>query len=164
MKNKLFAGIVLTLLCLAFLTDCAAGKVDFSGTWKLNAAESDGISQRTEQLIIKQTGDEIIAITDKTPQWEHTPPDIYTVSGKTIEFTTETPDGNKQKIKRTSKWTENGIEVVEKVVLDTPDGGTTTINIKRKWKLSADGNTLDMEMDMDTPRGKKFLKRTYVKV
>lgn len=165
-KNKLFTAIVLTVLCLAFLIACTAGKADFSGTWKLNAAESESVAPGTEQMmIVKQTDDEIIvAITDKTSQGEHKTQDNYTVSGKPIEITQDTPNGNKQKIKRTSVWTEKGFEVVEEVLLDTSDGGTTTVHIKRNWTLSADDKTLVMEMDVDTPAGKKFLKRTYAKV
>jgi hypothetical protein len=166
MKNKLFTGIFLTLLSLAFITAGAAAKVDLSGNWKLDAAKSEGIPPDMEQtMTVKQKDDEISIETKiKTPQGEQTVPDSYLLSGKAVEFTRDAPNNKKQKIKRTSKWTENGMEVVEEAVVETPDGGTATINVKRKWALSTDGKILVIEMDVDGPQGKQFLKRTFVKV
>ena len=166
MKNKLFTGILLTVLSLALVTVSAAAKADFNGTWKLDMAKSEGIPPNMEQtMIVKQTGDEISIETKvKTPQGEQSVPDNYTVSGKAVEFTKDTPNNRKHKIKRTSKWTETGMEVVEEAIVDTPDGGTATVSIKRKWTLSADGKTLVIEMDVDAPQGKQFLKRTFVKI
>jgi hypothetical protein len=165
-KNKLFTGIFITILSLTFAAAGASAKADFTGTWKLDAAKSEGLPPGMEQtMVVKQTGDEVsIATTVKAPQGEQTVPDTYAVNGKLVEFTKDAANGTKQKVKRTSKWTENGMEVTEDVLVDTPDGGTATVNIKRKWTLSADGKTLVIEMDADTPQGKQFLKRTFVKV
>jgi hypothetical protein len=166
MKNKLFTGIFLTLISLVSLTVGAAAKVDFNGTWKLDAAKSEGIPPDMEQMMtVKQKDDEIdIETKVKTPQGEQAVPDSYVLSGKTVEFTRDAPNNKKQKIKRTSKWTENGIEVSEEAVVETPDGNTATIIVKRRWTLSADGKTLVIEMDVDGPQGKQFLKRTFIKI
>src|SRR5687768_16801191 len=130
MKNKLFTGIFLTLISLVSLTVEAAAKVDFNGTWKLDAAKNEGIPPDMEQIMTVKQKDEQINIETKvkTPQGEQAVPDSYMLSGKTVEFTRDAPNNKKQKIKRTSKWTENGIEVSEEAVVETPDGSTATIN------------------------------------
>jgi hypothetical protein len=166
MKNKLFTGMFLTFLSFAFVAVSAAAKADFNGTWKLDATKSEGVPPDMEQtMIVKQKGDEISIETKvKTPQGEQIVPDSYSASGKAIELTKDSPGNKKQKIKRTSKWTEGGMEVIEEAVVEMPDGGTGTVNIKRKWMLSTDGKTLVIEMDVDAPQGRQFLKRTFVKV
>lgn len=164
MKNKLFTGIFLTVFCLAFLTAGIAAKADFNGTWKMDVAKSEGVPPEMQQtMIVKQAGDEIsIETTVKMPQGEQTVPDSYTVNGKQIEFTKDAPNNQKQKIKRTSKWTENGMETVEEAIVETPDGAVN-VSAKRVWTLAADGKTLVIEMTVNTPNGKQESRRTFIK-
>ena len=165
MKNKIFTTLFLGVFCLAFLVvGVLAAKPDFNGKWKLDAAKSEGLPPGMEQTMnVKQNGDEInIETTVKMPQGEQTVPDSYSVTGKEVEFTKEAPNGQKQKVKRISKWTESGMEVVEQAQIETPDGAAT-VTAKRKWTLSADGKTLIIEMDVEGPQGKQTSKRTFVK-
>lgn len=64
--------------------------------------------------------------------------------------------------KRTAKWTTDGIEVNDVAVYDTPDGDVT-VKMTRKWMLSADGKTLQIEINVESPNGMQIIKRTFNK-
>lgn len=165
MKNKLITTLFLGMFCLAFLAGgTLAAKPDFNGKWKLDAAKSEGLPPGMDQtMTVEQNGDEInIKTTVRMPDGEQTFPDSYAVTSKEVELTKDAPNGQKQKVKRTSKWTESGLEVVERAEIETPDGAVT-VTAKRKWSISADGKTLIIEMEVEGPNGKQSSKRTFTK-
>jgi hypothetical protein len=44
--------------------------------------------------------------------------------------------------------------VTEESVLNAPDGGEATVRAKRRWRLSADGKTLTIEMETEIQRAR----------
>jgi hypothetical protein len=77
--------------------------------------------------------------------------DAYVLDGKETDFTMPGPGGGAKKAKRTIKWTDdgNGFDVTEESVLNAPDGGEVTARATRRWRLSADGKTLTIEMEVE---------------
>ena len=163
MKN-LFALSILSLLLVA--TSLASTKANFTGTWKLDAAKSEGLPPGMDQVMtITQTDDKISLQTKViTEQGEQTIEDSYVVSGQMVDFTPKMGNGTTGKGKRTAKWTADGagIEVTEEAELETMDG-TAKVQITRKWLLAADGKTLTIELNFKGPQGSNSSKRTFVK-
>lgn len=163
MKNKIIA-ISVAILCLMFGNAVFAANPDFSGSWALDKTKSEGLQPgMNQEMTVTQTGDKISIetkiITDKG---EQIVPDSYTLDGKEAEFTPKLPNGVSGKGKRTAKWTTDGIEVNDVSTFDTPDG-TATVKMTRKWMLSADGKTLQIEIDVESPNGTQTIKRTFNK-
>lgn len=165
MKKTIFSIAILALLALNLNALALPVKADFSGTWKLDAAKSTGLPPGMEQtMTVVQTGDIIKLETKvKGPQGEQTVPDSYAVDGRENDFKpANAPNG---KGKRTAKWNADasGIEVTEKAEIETPDGGTVTVEATRKWTLAPDGKTLTIEMKVKSPQGEQESKRIFVK-
>lgn len=164
MKKTIFSIAILAILALN-LSVSAMTKADFSGNWKLDSAKSSGLPSGMEQTMnIAQTGDTIKIETKVKggPQGEQTVADTYTLNGKENDFAPSNMPNAKGK--RASKWNAdgNGIEVIEKAEVETPEG-SVTIQATRKWTLSADGKTLVIEMKIKTPQGEQDIKRTFIK-
>jgi hypothetical protein len=166
MRNKIFTGMILTVLSLALLGVEVAAKVDLSGTWKLDAKKSEGLPPEMQQTMTVSQKEEEISIETKIimPQGEQTVPDSYLVNGKTVEVTKPAPGNKTQKIKRTSQWTEKGLKVSEEAEIETPEGEKALVKVERRWTLSEDGKTLVIEMEVSSPQGKQTSKRTFVKL
>jgi hypothetical protein len=166
MKKTLFSIAVLALLALNLNAAVLLTKADFSGVWKLDAAKSTGLPPGMEQtMTIAQTGDTIKfeTLVKGTPQGDLTVADSYAADGKETDFKpANQPNG---KGKRTAKWNADasGIEVTEKLEIETPEGGTVTVEATRKWSLAADGRTLTIEMKVKSPQGEQESKRIFVK-
>ncbi|HVE59633.1 MAG TPA: hypothetical protein VNB22_22675 [Pyrinomonadaceae bacterium] len=163
MKNKIIM-ISIAILCLIFTGSSFAANPDFSGTWTLDKSKSEGLPPGMKQeMTVKQAGDKISIETKlTTEQGEQVVPDSYTLDGKETEFTPKAPDGSTGKGKRTAKWTDSGIEVKDISTFETPDG-TVTVKMTRKWSLSADGKTLQIEINAEGPQGAQTIKRTFNK-
>lgn len=165
MKRKLVTISVMALV-FALSVTLASAKADFSGTWVMDASKSEGIPKSIEQVMtVVQTDDTIKLETKvKSDEGDFAIADSYTVSGKEVDFTPQTPEGPNGKGKRTAKWTAdgNGIEVTEQATFDTPDGAITQ-QMTRKWSLSADGKTLVIELAAQGPQGSINTKRTFTK-
>jgi hypothetical protein len=156
----------LLVLLVALSAAGAADKANFSGTWIMDPAKSEGLPPDVEQVMkVNQAGDKIDLETKViTDQGSFTISDSYTVSGKEVEFAPQSPQGPIGKGKRTAKWTADGlgIEVTEEAMIDTPDGAVAQ-QMTRKWALSADGKTLIIELDSKGPQGPIHTKRTFAK-
>lgn len=139
-------------------------KVDFSGTWSLDKANSEGLPPGMDQLMtVTLSGDKLSLETKLiTEQGEQVVADSYMLNGQEVEFSPKTPDGKTGKGKRTAKLNGNNIDVSEQVTFDTPEGAVT-IQTTRKWTLSPDGKTLKIDMTIEGPNGKQVLKRTFIK-
>lgn len=164
MKNKLISIFALAILLSIFSVQVFAANPDFSGTWKLDKAKSEGLPPGMDQeMSVTQTSDKISLETKlTTDQGEQTIADSYTLDGKETEFAPKTPNGASGKGKRTAKWTTDGIEVNEVSTFDTPDGAVT-VKMTRKWTLSADGKTLQIEINAESPQGTQTIKRVFAK-
>jgi imidazolonepropionase-like amidohydrolase len=139
-------------------------KADFSGTWSLDKANSEGLPPGMDQIMTVVVSGDKLSLETKliTEQGEQVVADSYMLNGQETEFSPKTPDGKTGKGKRTAKLDGNNIEVSEQVAFDSPDGAVT-IQTTRKWTLSPDGKTLKIDMTIDGPNGKQVLKRTFVK-
>ena len=162
--KKIVVGFLLTLALVA--ASFAATKANFSGTWKLDAAKSEGLPPGMDQLMtVTQTDDKIVLQTKViTEEGEQTIEDSYVLSGQPVDFAPKAGNGTTGKGKRTARWSAdgNGIEVTEEAEfenMDTP----AKIQMNRKWQLAADGKTLTIELNFKGPQGTNSSKRTFVK-
>lgn len=166
MKRKF---MVLGVACLVFALGlvAASAKANFSGTWTLDKTKSEGLpaALKDQVMTVTQTDDKLVIESKLTTEkGEQNQTDTYTLDGKPADFTAKGPGGMEGKGKRTAKWTAdgNGIDVSEEILFDTPQG-SATVNITRKWTLSADGKTLTIDMNVSSPMGSQQIKRVLVK-
>jgi hypothetical protein len=168
MKSKLLIGII-AVTVFAFGVGIVAAKADFSGVWTLDAGKSEGLPPgMTQTMTVTQKGDRVeIETKVKVKEGEERiGKDAYVLDGKETDFTPPVPAGAAKKAKRVSKWTDdgNGFDATEEAVLNAPDGGgEATVRAKRRWRLSADGKTLTIEMEVENPNGTSKSRRVFVK-
>ncbi len=166
MKRTTIGIMVLALLALNLNALALPAKADFSGVWKLDAARSTGLPPGMEQtMTVVQTGDtiKVETLVKGTPQGDITVADSYEADGRETDFKpANQPNG---KGKRTTKWNADasGIEVTEKVEIETPEGGTVPVEAARKWSLAPDGRTLTIEIKVKSPQGEQESKRIFIK-
>ncbi|MBD0372583.1 MAG: hypothetical protein ICV60_17195 [Pyrinomonadaceae bacterium] len=166
MKRKvMMTGVAGLVFALALVG--ASAKANFSGTWTLDKTKSEGLpaSVKDQVMTIKQEGDKLTIDSKLTlEQGEQVTNDVYTLDGKPADFTSKGMGGVEGHGKRTAKWSSdgNGIEVSEEINYDTVQGAVT-VNIARKWALSADGKALTIDMDITSPMGSQHIKRVLVK-
>lgn len=145
----------------------SASNLDFSGTWVMDTSRSIGQPANTGQtMIITQTGDKLqLEVKLVSPQGERIINDTYSLDGKETEFTPAGPPGAPPaKGKRTVTWLPrgNGIVVDEDTTSETPNG-TVKNHLTRKWTLSADGQTLTVDLYFDGPSVSFETRRVFVK-
>ena len=172
MKRKLLIGIV-AVMAFAFGVGNVAAKGDFSGVWTLDAGKSEGVPPGLIQtMTVTQKGDRVeVETTSKVGEGqERVGKDAYVLDGKETDFTPPVPPGAAKKAKRVSKLTAdgNGFDATEEAVVNAPNGGgEATIRAKRRWRLSADGKTLTIEMvggnPNDASKPKSRSRRVFVK-
>jgi hypothetical protein len=167
MKRKLLIGIV-AVMVFAFCVGIVAAKGDFSGVWTLDAGKSEGLPPGIMQtMTVTQKGDRVeIETKSKVGEGqERVGKDAYVLDGKETDFTPPVSGGSAKKAKRVSKLTDdgNGFDVTEEALLNAPDGGEATVRAKRSWRLSADGKTLTIEMEVVNPNGTSKTRRVFVK-
>ncbi len=169
MKRKLLIGII-AVTVFAFGVGIVVAKPVLSGVWTLDAGKSEGMPPGLMQtMTVTQKGDSVeIETKSKVGEGqERVGKDAYVLDGKETDFTPPVPPGGAaKKAKRISKWTDdsNGFDVTEESVLNAPDGGEATVRVTRRWRLSADGKTLTIEMEMEHPRrGTSKSRRVFVK-
>lgn len=167
MKRNFLAGGAVALLVVSLAVVAASAKANFTGTWTLDKTRSEGLPpvMKDQVLTVTQTGDKLV-IESKvtTEQGEQVNNETYVLDGKAVDFTDKRPNGLEGQGKRTAKWSAdgNGIEVTEAITYDTPQG-SATVDITRKWTLSADGKALTIDMDVASPMGTQHIKRVLVK-
>jgi hypothetical protein len=154
----------MTLSLLAPAAAPAAGKVDFSGVWVMDKSKAEGVPSNMDQnMRVMQDGARLDLETDLIVNDEiNTVHDSYDLSGKEVEFRARLSSGQETDGRRVAKWSADraGIEVNEEAIFDTPDG-KVTITMRRKWTLSADANTLVIELDHTGPNGPVSSKRVF---
>jgi major membrane immunogen (membrane-anchored lipoprotein) len=165
MRSKFVAGAALAAFMLVACAASAAAKPNFSGTWALDAAKSDGLrGPSSVTMTVKQDGDKLdVTRQIKDQQGDRTTNDTYTADGKEGEFTMQMM-GNSQKGKRTAKWSADGttLEIRETATIER-QGQTVDIETVSKWSLSADGKTLTVDQTRTSPMGAQSSKRVFNK-
>jgi hypothetical protein len=167
--------IPLTLACLlaaaAAALAAAAARPNFTGTWELDQARSHSIPPDMRQtMTVVHQGDSVTVETKITnAQGERVVKDAYALDGKEAEFTPQRPpnappDAPAPKGKRKGSWMANdkGFMVEEEVLSPTPQGGTETVIIARKWMSWPDG-TLSIEIITERGGNAFNSKRVFVK-
>ena len=154
------------VVALSVSAGTATQKPDFSGIWALDKSRSEGIPPSLDQTVkVVQSGDRIDVETKSvSDQGEQTINSSYKLDGKEAEVTLPGPmPGITAKGKQTAKWSAdgNGFESEDVGTFDTPYG-PATIKTKRTWLLSADGQTLIIELTREGPISMKS-KRVFVK-
>ncbi len=166
--KRIFLSATMTVLFLSFALVASAAKPDFTGTWKLDAAKSSGVQPGIEvTMTVTQKDDKINTETKFKggPQGDKTVSGSYVLDGKETDFTPKMQNDMTAKGKKTSKWNADGsgIEITEKVEMETPNGDTVQAESASKWSLSSDGKTLTIEGKSKTARGEQEYKRIFVK-
>lgn len=145
-----------------------AAKINFSGTWVLDRSRSIGMPADMQQtMTIVHAADDTIQLETKlvSSQGERVVKDNYSLDGKEAEFTPQGPLGAPPaKGKRSGAWLPrgNGIVITEETITETKDGPVKN-QLTRKWTLSADGQTMTIDMYFDGPNGSFETKRIFVK-
>ena len=165
MKRKLLIGII-AVTVFAFGAGTVDAKGDLSGVWTLDAGKSAGVPPGLIQtMTVTQNGDRVeVETKSKVGEGqERVGKDAYVLDGKETDFTM---GRGAKKAKRTIKWTDDGsgFDVTEESVLNAPDGGEVKVRSTRRWRLSADGKTLTIEMEVEhSRRGTSKSRRVFVK-
>ncbi len=165
MRSLYAIGMVLFIvLGLEFV---ASAKVNFNGTWIMDASRSIGQPAKSEQtLTVKQNDDKIqVEFNLKSTQGERILNDTYTIDGKETDFTPQVQPGSPPaKGKRIGSWLPrgNGFMISEETVAESPSGQVKT-QVIRKWTLSPDGTTLTVDTYIDLPTASFETRRIFVK-
>lgn len=177
MRTKTALAFSTFLLLAAAFTVAAAAASDasarpnFAGVWELDQTRSHSIPPDMRQtLTVTQEGDRVsVELKVVTPQGERVIKEAYTLDGKETEFAPPAPpnapkDAPAPKGKRTARWMANGrgFIIEDEIVNPTPQGGTETVLMARKWMQWPDGT---FSIETITERGGNAFnnKRVFVK-
>jgi hypothetical protein len=167
-----------TPLCSALLLLAASAvfaatwaRPNFTGTWELDQSRSHSIPPDIKQtLTVTQDGDRVaVELKVVTPQGERVIKESYTLDGKEAEFAPPPPpnapkDAPAPKGKRAARWMANdkGFIIEDEILNPTPQGGTETVLVARKWMHWPDGT---LSIETITERGGNAFnnKRVFVK-
>ena len=166
-KTALACSALVLLAAAAY----AADRPNFSGTWELDQSRSHSIPPDMQQTFtVVQDGDKVsVELKIVNKQGERVIKEAYTLDGKETEFAPPPPpnapkDAPAPKGKRTGRWMANGkgFIIEDEVVNPTPQGGTETVLIARKWMHWPDGT---FSIETITERGGNAFnnKRVFVK-
>jgi hypothetical protein len=172
MMRKLgLIGALMIALALAVVAASAVPPPSFAGTWALDKAKSQGLSQRlqgAESVTWTITQDDkTISIDQKVTGGQPPPgggggggmgggrgpagPTSYNLDGK--EVTSDITGGQmtgKSTLKAT--WADTALELSRKTTFTTPDGDRTS-SITQKLSLSSDGKVLTAVVHNEGGRG-----------
>lgn len=168
MKKKLFATVLILAAAIfavsAYAAPVAAGKPDFSGTWKLNVDKSDFGQMPppiTETNVITQSGvDMKVVVTSEREQGERD----YTLSLKLDGKDTPTPAGTFppespfQIVSSKAEWTGSDLVVSQQTTFQGNPG-----TLKSTWTLSPDGKVLTKSTQVSIGMGDFTTKTIYDK-
>ena len=171
MRLKTAPAVAACLLLAATVFAAVPARPNFSGTWELDQSRSHSIPPDIKQtLTVAHDGDRVaVELKVVTPQGERVIKEAYTLDGKETEFAPPVPpnapkDAPAPKGKRTARWMANGkgFIIEDEIVNQTPQGGSETILIARKWMHWPDGT---FSIETITERGGNAFnnKRVFVK-
>lgn len=170
----LIAGLM-TAFGLAVLAASAAAPANFAGTWSLDKAKSQGLSQRmqgADKVTWTITQDDKTISIDQKVEGGQPPaggggggtgggggmgggrppagPTAYNLDG--TETTAEITGQMTGKSTFKATWTGSTLELLRKSVLNGPNGEVNTSE-SRKLALSGDGKVLTATVHSESPRG-----------
>lgn len=178
-------AILLAVVCL-FVANAAAQakKTDFSGEWKLDVSKSKlGERSRVESMMMKVTqSDKELKVETSTkraapPEGQGGAPGgqgagmgrggmrggdsttVYSLDGK--ETTAEGAMGGKATL--TASFEKDGKLKLTRNQSVEGQTGQMNIGSKEIWELSADGKTLTVKRDTETPRGTTSSEMVFTK-
>jgi hypothetical protein len=165
--HRTAAFTVALLAAFAASMSAAAQKpVDFTGTWTLDLARSEGVPEGVMQaMTVRHAGDRIeIETTVTTPAGEQRIKDVYVLDGKQTEYVAPVVGAGSGKGQRTSRRLpgSDGFEATEAATLSGPDGNLD-VDVSRRWTLAPDGKTLTIEMITTGLDGKQQSRRVFVR-
>ncbi|MFB3902179.1 MAG: hypothetical protein ACE15E_01895 [Acidobacteriota bacterium] len=144
---KAVKSILLAILLPALCASYVAGKPNFSGDWKLNAAKSDfggmPVPTRFEQKIAHNEPELKISFTFVGEFGEFTADSVYTTDGKECVNTSTMGQS-----KSTVSWEGDALVVVTKM-----DMQGTEVTMTNRYSLSEDGKTLTVQGHFSSPQG-----------
>jgi hypothetical protein len=172
MKRLFLIAGLMTAFGLAVVAASAAG-ANFAGTWVLDKAKSQGLSQRMQgadkvSWIITQD-DKTIGIESKVEGGQPTTgggggagggggmrppagPTTYNLDGK--EVTGDQTMGQiTAKVTSKATWAGNDLELSRKTAFTGQDGAERVQTTTQKLSLSADGKVLTVAQHQETQRG-----------
>ncbi len=193
MKKVLFLLTLVALFVSGAMAQEKAKITNFAGDWTLDVSKSKlGERSRVESMTMKvaQTEKELTVTTavkrqappEGAPQGGGTLPQggvggrmgggmggmrggmgdgttTYNLDGK--ETTTEGMMGGQATLK--AKFEQDGkLKLSRSQSMETPNG-SFTIGSKESWELSADGKTLTVKRDIETPRGTMSSEMVFTK-
>lgn len=185
MKNL---AILFAFVCLFAISATAqTKKADYSGEWMLDASKSNlGERSRIEAMTMKVTQSEkelkVETATKRAAPPEGAPAGgggnrggagggmrggfgggdgatVYSLEGK--ETTAEGAMGGQAKLKANFEK-DAKLNLSRTQTIDSPNG-QATISIKETWELSADGKTLTVKRDVESPRGTNSTEMVFTK-
>ena len=160
-KMMMTAALLISLLAWA-----GAGKVDFSGTWSMNAEKSatgENAPRRiAARMTVAQKGDtlSIERIIKRDTGEESSATEKLTMDGK--ECVSTVMDRPRTSI---ATWSQDGksLTIASKSVFER-DGNKIEISSTETWKLSEDGKSLTVDVATKSPRGERKGVFVYNKV
>ena len=187
-KNFVFAAAV-AVLAMAFTVSAQKAPVDFSGTWNLDTAKGSlgpqGAMIKSQTLTIKQEGNKLTVSTKterNAPSADASgaggarpggggmgggggaPADqSYMLDGKEVSADQPGPGGMTIPVKTIAKWDGSKAVINTSRTMTGQDGAAMTTTSKATYELSADGKTLTVSRDSESPRGKSSTTSVYTK-
>jgi hypothetical protein len=86
----------------------------------------------------------------------------YPLDGKETTVQVETPMGQQPVVYKGKAEKDGSLKLSQTRTFSTPNG-EMTMSTKEQWTLSADGKTLTVKRDMESPRGTNSSESVYVK-
>lgn len=152
---------VVAALLLFVIAPAAQGLPNFSGTWKMDPAKSDfGPMPAPESIVMVIDHAEPslkVAATQKGPMGDASNNSIYTTDGKENLNKARGPAGE-QDVKSTTKWAGSTLQTKR-----TLEAQGMSIDIDETMELAADGKTLTMTRQINTPQGSFTSKAVFTK-
>lgn len=160
MDSTMKIKFLLIIILFALTTVLAGQKPDFSGVWVLdpNRSFNNGPGFEQTMTISNENGRIILEAKQKTPRGEVTINEEYLLDGNAVDFKPMGVPPNTT-AKRKSWWMPNdrGILIEDEFFAE----GKAIRQVTRKWQLSADRQTLTVDIYIDDQRGSFEIKRIY---
>ena len=193
MKKNFVLAAFLSLFVLASLVSAQKtdkAPADFSGTWNLDTSKGSlgpqGAMIKSQTLTVKQEGNKL-TLSTKT---ERNPPPAdaagggagggggrpggggfgggageqsYTLDGKEVSAEQPGQNGTTSTVKTTAKWDGSKVVIMTSRTSPGQDGNSVTTTSKSTYDLGADGKSLTVIRDSESPRGKTSTTSVYAK-
>ena len=158
---RLLSLIMIAVLALPLVTSAQAGKIDFTGSWTLNADKStmgDGPRMGGGDFTAKQEGNALTVDRSFTTRDGQTINSTmkYTLDGK--ESVNTSPRGDSKSV---ASWSADGkILTIKTSRTFNMNGESRTMNSTEVWTMT-DPRTITINSTMTTPNGDRTTTMVY---